>query len=208
VVKGKSTHRVIVLQETMGRVLIGMLLGAALTAGGGYLWWRQQGQAVAPQPEAPKAPDPKQPVAKKRRHRTGGGSAEGPAAREVTLKPGDEKMQTRGDALGRTEQVDFGASGPEAKDLTEEDLDRVWKRAQPGISKCIGDAIGDAPLETGKVVVGIRVEKEGNVSRVRVDAPALLLRNNLHSCVRGHATALRFPRSGGASVVSYPFQLQ
>jgi len=36
----------------------------------------------------------------------------------------------------------------------------------------------------------------------------LLQRNGLSKCVRGVVTGLHFPRSGGAMVVTYPFELK
>jgi hypothetical protein len=33
-------------------------------------------------------------------------------------------------------------------------------------------------------------------------------RNGLTRCIRGAVTGLRFPNSGGASVVTYPFELK
>ena len=109
---------------------------------------------------------------------------------------------------GRPEHIDLTAQGDDGKELSQEDLDRVFRPSEPAITRCITAALGDAPLETGKVEVGFRVEKTGEVSRVRVEAPALLQRNGLTKCVRSSVTALRFPRSGGANVVTYPFEIK
>jgi hypothetical protein len=150
------------------------------------------------------ATTPPPPTAKerKRRARRNGESA----APEIHLQPGDEKMLAEGDALGRPEKIDL--SEPDAKELSQDDLDSVFHSAGGRIEKCITDALADAPLETGRVEIGIRVEKSGAISRVRVEAPALLQHNGLTKCVRGAVASLHFPASGGANVVTYPFELK
>jgi hypothetical protein len=117
-------------------------------------------------------------------------------------------MVTEGDALGRPERIDLSRGGDDGKELSQDDLDRIFARSRGDISNCIGDAIGDAPLDTGKVEVAFRVERSGSVSRVRVSAPQLLMRKGLTRCVRPIVAGLAFPRTGGASVVTYPFHIQ
>ena len=126
---------------------------------------------------------------------------------EKKLQPGDEKMTTSGDAMGRPDHIDM-SQGDDEKELPQADIDRVWDAAQPALSHCITEALGDWPLETGKVEVSYRIERDGSVKKVRLSAPQLLLRNGLNACIRGKVTSLHFPRSGGASVVTFPFQLQ
>ncbi len=195
----------------MARVLVGLLAGLALAAAGAWLWQRLEPclgrcgagtqcreQACVASMTVPATPAPKE---KRRRARR-----DSPAAPEVHLKPGDEKMLAEGDSLGRPEKIDL--SEPDARELSQEDLDGVFHGANPRIERCITDALGDAPLESGRVEVGFRVEKSGQVSRVRVEAPALLQHQGLTRCIRGAVASLNFPASGGASVVTYPFELK
>ena len=70
------------------------------------------------------------------------------------------------------------------------------------------DALGDAPLESGRVEVGLRVEPSGQVTRVRVEAPRILINRGLYPCVKSAVGSLRFPAAGGASVVTWPFELK
>jgi hypothetical protein len=206
----------------MARFLVGLLCGAALCAGvvlvGGVSWlrsssgcWGRCGDgtrcvdhhclAAAPS-HAPAAPV----HAGRHHHRHSGDSPSAPP--EITLHPGDEKMVAQGDSLGRAEHVDLTAAGDDGKELEQEDLDRVFHPSQPSIERCITDALGDIPLETGRVEVAFRVERSGQVSRARVTAPAILQRQGLTHCVRAVVDGLRFPASGGASVVTYPFELK
>ena len=57
-------------------------------------------------------------------------------------------------------------------------------------------------------LVIVLLEKSGEVSRVRVEAPQLLQRNNFTRCARTVVTGLHFPSSGGANVVTYPFEIK
>jgi hypothetical protein len=197
----------------MLRFLVGVLIGVGLAAGALY-YWHQAGdgcfgrcgdgtrcQAHQCRPVVVEAPKetPKPPP--KRRRGTG-------ATAEKQLRPGDDKLTSAGDALGRPEYIDFNKTGDEGRELAQDELDAAFHKAQPAILRCISEAVGDWPLESGTVSVGLRIEADGGVSRVRVQAPALLMRNGVYGCIRPAVAALRFPRSGGASVVTYPFALQ
>jgi hypothetical protein len=141
-------------------------------------------------------------MAKKRKRHTG------PAQPELKLDPGDERIATAGDSLGRAEHVDLTQGGDDGRELQQEDIDAAFKPAQTAISRCITDAVGDYPLESGKVEVAFRIEKTGQVRKIRITAPQLLMRRGFSACVRPIVTGLHFPASGGANVVTYPFALQ
>ncbi len=198
-----------------------MLLGAALIGAVACAYWMYMGadgclgrcgrgtRCVAHLcVDAPTiASGPLTPPKDRRRRGHPGASADSPAApAEVELHPGDEKMLAQGDTLGRPERIDLSQPDTE-HELSQDELDRTVHAADPAIFRCITDAVGSAPLD-GKVEVGLRVEKSGQVTRVRVEAPALLQHHGLTHCVHGVVSALAFPRSGGASVVTYPFELK
>jgi hypothetical protein len=161
----------------------------------------EKGRCIAAAAPAP----PLTQEAKRRRRHDPGGSASAAAA-EVQLKPGDELVVEQGDALGRPEHLDF--TKPDERELTDEDIDRVVRGAEGDITRCIADAVGDAPLAAGHVELGLRIEKSGSVGRVRVKAPRLMQRNGLTACLRGVATAMQFPASGGASVYTHAYELK
>jgi hypothetical protein len=143
---------------------------------------------------------------KRRRRPSLGNNGIGTAEPEKRLAPGDDKPTTVGEALGRPEHIDM--SKGDEKELDQSEIDRVWGGVEPQLSRCITEAVADWPLESGKIEVGYRIEKDGSVRKVRLTAPALLLRNGLAACMRAKITSLRFPASGGASVVTFPFALQ
>ncbi|HEX8954077.1 MAG TPA: AgmX/PglI C-terminal domain-containing protein [Polyangia bacterium] len=199
-------------------MLLGVVLGAALAAGGGWLYLQKAKNCVGRCGEGTRcfngrcigAPAPttvaSAPAPKKRKHRGAGGL--GPAQPELKLEPGDDHVATAGDSLGRAEHVDLSQGGDDGRELAQEDLDAVFRPAQSAISRCITDAVGDYPLESGKIEVAFRVERSGAVRKVRITAPQLLMRRGFVGCVRPVVTGLRFPSSGGANVVTYPFSLQ
>lgn len=197
------------------RFVLGVLLGGALVAGGGWLYLQKgkdclgrcgketrcfEGRCIPSGPPVAVAPPPKE---TKHRRRHGGG-----AAPELKLEPGDERIASAGDALGRAEHVDLTQAGDDGRELQQEDLDAVFHPAEPAITRCITEAVGDYPLESGKIEVAFRVERSGAVRKVRVTAPQLLMRRGFYGCVRPIVTGLHFPASGGANVVTYPFALQ
>ncbi|HEY1585129.1 MAG TPA: AgmX/PglI C-terminal domain-containing protein [Polyangia bacterium] len=199
--------------------MLGILVGVVLCAGSGWLYL-QKGKdclsrcgdgthcfggrciANAPPTTVATAPTPK------RRKRHGGGGGVGPAQPELKLEPGDDRSATSGESLGRAEHIDLSQGGDDGKELQQEDLDAVFRGAQSAISRCITDAVGDYPLESGKIEVAFRVERTGQVRKVRITAPQLLMRRGFSACVRPIVTGLHFPSSGGANVVTYPFALQ
>jgi hypothetical protein len=201
----------------MTRVLLGMLGGAALLALVMYVWMRGDDACLGRCGPGTKCDDhrcvaaaeakPAAAPAKERRRRPYKGGELAGAQPELHLSPGDEKMVSQGDALGRPEHIDLSKpDDPNAKELGEDELDQKL-RNHGGIRQCISDAIGDWPLETAKVVVGLRIEKDGRVSKVRVEAPALLQRNGLHRCIRNVLATVRFSNSGGATVATYDYSI-
>ena len=194
-----------------------MVLGLALAGAGGWFYWKQGKDCLGRCGDGTRCFDGRcipaskpttvasAPTPRRRRHRSTGA---GPAQPELKLEPGDERVTTSGDSLGRAEHVDLTGNGDDGRELQQEDLDAVFRPAQPAISRCITDAVGDYPLESGKIEVAFRVERSGAVRKVRITAPELLMRRGFVGCVRPIVTGLHFPASGGANVVTYPFALQ
>lgn len=206
----------------MPRIFLGILVGIALAAGSGWLYLQKGkdcldrcgdgtrcfgGRCIAAGPATSVATAPSLPKKHKRRG-AGGNNGSGPAAPELHLSPGDDKTTASGDALGRPEHIDLSQGGSDGKELSQDDLDAIFHPAQSAITHCITDAVGDYPLESGKISVAFRVERSGAVKKLRVEAPQLLMRRGLFACVKPIVTGLQFPASGGANVVTYPFALQ
>ncbi len=124
------------------------------------------------------------------------------------LRPEDRKQQTVGDKLTGTEVINLAdTSQAGERELTQEDLDAVFRPRQSAIVGCIDDARGDAQLEA-VITVAFRVRRSGEVAGVRLEAPAYLVAHGLFDCVRRIVLPLRFSASAKAQVVSYPFSLR
>ncbi len=201
------------------RFAVGALLGAALAAGGAlglHAWQARRdpclgrcgagtrcdgGACVAAAEPAPAPPIAAAPKTKRGRRRGDGAPA---------LQPGDTRLAVEGDDPGRPAvKLDLTDDDGAPSDLSQEALDEVFDRRRADVAACVVQATGDAPLPAGaRATVSFRVEPAGDVRRVRVEAPALMLRNGLAACVRPIVTGLRFPRAAGATVASYPFELK
>ena len=136
-----------------------------------------------PEPEAPPPPPPPPP-----------------------LKPEERKLVTVGDKLTGTEVINLAESSGGDHELSQEELDAVFRPRQSRIISCIDDARGEAQLDA-QITVAFRVPRSGKVSGVRLEAPAYLINHGLLACVRGIVQSLPFPPSSKAQIVTYLFSL-
>jgi hypothetical protein len=212
-------------EEERVRLLIGLLLGALLGAAGvlGYGVIERRGDPclgrcgegmACEQGRCQILEEPAEQVASKRlgrgRRRARRPPTAGPAERESLRQvvAADLRIGSEGPSLRGTDRVDLTRGGGDGRELSSEEVDAKIRANDEKIVACIDRARKDYDLDRGKVVVGFRIERSGRVEKVRVSAPALLLRHGLHGCVRGVISSLRFPASGRALIMSYPFELR
>lgn len=122
------------------------------------------------------------------------------------LRPEDRKMVSAGDKLTTTEVLNLAEAERNQRELTQEDIDGVFRPRQSGIISCIDDARGEAQLD-GHLTVAFRILRSGAIGGVRVEAPNYLMEHGLLACVRKVVQALPFPASSRGQVVTYPFAL-
>lgn len=185
-----------------GGLLVGLLVGAGLGAGGMWLYRRPAAPvavvAPAAAPERPSAPTP-------HTRRRGTRAPAGAATDEtIVLSAADQQTTTAGDALRAETTLDM--SQTEARDLSSDEIDATVGRRSEAIIGCLRDARGNAPL-SGRVVVGMVVDASGRVTKTRVEAPAYLVHHGLYDCARRAVADLRFPAVGRSTVVSVPFTI-
>src|SRR5262249_47719035 len=167
----------------------------------GLLYWWKTRPSATPDVTVAFSPDGGVSVDKRRRHRT-------PAANGASpLHPGDLRPVTEGDDLSSPDVINMAESGGSAGELAQDAVDARFHAKQSDILGCIERArpSPDAAV-TGKVTIKFRIQRAGSVRGVRVEAPAILMRNGLYHCVRPIVTALRFPQSGQSLGLTYPFQ--
>jgi hypothetical protein len=203
----------------MTRFLVGLIVGLlALGAYAGYGWYRQKVDACLGRcgpgtqcvdrrclvAEAPPLPGGK----KTRRRRAHGPRGE---ATEVALRrpsPADLRTEAQGPPLGGAERLDFASEETGGRELSSVEIEATFRSADDKILGCIERARSGYDIVQGKVVVGFRIERTGQVKNVRVSAPALLQRAGLHGCIRSVVASLRFAASSRASILSYPYELR
>jgi hypothetical protein len=205
----------------------GFLLGLVVAglAFGGYLYWKS---AHAPRASGPvaSARDAGAPTKKKRKRARGAtrvARAGSPVDRAdmtaavdpepepepVKLSAADLRTVGQGDDLSRPDviKMDLGDER-ETRELTQDDIDAKFRGEEGAILECIMSARPDQETYVpGRVTVKFRIQRQGTVRGVRVEAPAILQKGGLYGCIKRVVGGLRFPASGGSQIVSYPFSL-
>jgi hypothetical protein len=200
----------------------GFLLGlvVAALAFGGYLFWQhRQSQATAPalRPADPAAGQPSKKTKKRVRGATRvarGPSAESPARNEpepepVRLSAADLRSVAQGDDLSTPDVLRLDMSNEkELAELSQDQIDERFRAQESAILDCIAHARPDPETYVpGRVTIKFRIQRVGTVRGVRVEAPAVLQKNGLFTCIKGVVGRLHFPAAGTSQILSYPFSL-
>jgi hypothetical protein len=193
-------------------LVIGLLVGGASGVGASYLWvHRNRGPKIAVTAPALDGGTTSTPKKKPHKHGNGGSGGAGDAPDDgpvPTLSPADLQTASEGDALKAANRtMDMTSGAAEVRDLSQDEIDAAVGRKSGAIIKCITDARGNAPLNSGHISVGFVVGADGGVTRTRVEAPAYLIHHGFPGCARPLLSSLRFPATGKESVVTVPFDL-
>jgi hypothetical protein len=219
-----------VLTREMKGFLLGLVV-AGLAFGGFFYWWKElRSPPLAPQKVADAGPAVKETKDKKKRKRRGavrvarndspeapgGGSGRAPTMpveiepEPIKLSAADLKLVSQGDDLSRPDVIRMGDATDDSgtRELSQDDIDAKFRPKEEAILSCIMRARPDEDSYVpGRVTVKFRIQRTGNVRGVRVEAPAILQRGGIYSCVKGVVGGIRFPPSNGSQVVAYPFSL-
>jgi hypothetical protein len=207
------------------RFFLGVILGAFLGGAGVYGWLEQPWQAwladdqVATLDAGVETASSDQPgkQRKRRRGRRAGAGAEGGGveggADEVaeveipTLTEADRALVWKGDAVALPpRQIDM-SSDSESRPLDSGEINSVLKARSGPMIDCIAQARGEAELDA-RIQVEMLVNGDGQATKMRVRAPAYLFAHGFHACARKAMLGLRFPATGGHTVVSAPYDLR
>ncbi|HVZ72675.1 MAG TPA: AgmX/PglI C-terminal domain-containing protein [Polyangia bacterium] len=209
--------------------LFGLVTGLTLAAlgFGGYTYWKQRNALLARAPVVADAgaPTKESKDKKKRRHHgalrlarndnAAGDPGTLPTIPEdnepepMKLSAADLKTVGQGDDLSRPDVVHLDMSDDSgSRELTQDDIDARFNAKQDDILRCIQRARPDEETWVpGRVTVKFRIQRQGTVRGVRVEAPAILQKGGLYGCIKSLVGDLRFPPSNGSQVVTYPFSL-
>jgi hypothetical protein len=205
----------------------GFVLGLLVAALGfaGYFFWKSR---EAPQPKTITAVDGGAPSKHRRKRRSAArisrvrpdgdrsnrtvAEAEPepePEPEPIKLSAADRKMVAQGDDLGRPEIVRMDMSDShDVAELSQDDIDHGFRAQEDAILDCISRARPDPEAYLpGLVNVKFRIQRAGAIKGVRVEAPAVLQKGGLYSCIKGVVERIRFPASGSSQIVTYPFRL-
>lgn len=127
----------------------------------------------------------------------------------MKLSAADLKLVSQGDDLSRPDVVKLDmADDSGSHELTQDQIDLRFRAKEDAILGCIQRARPDQETWVpGTVTVKFRVQRTGNVRGVRVEAPAILQKGGITSCIKGVVGGIRFPPASGSQVITYPFSL-
>lgn len=191
---------------------LGVLVGALLGGGGVYLAieqpWGSGTSEVGPDAGVKQADSGKKKKKHRGKRRHGRRRAGETAGAEIPeLTDAQRKLVWRGEKVALPDrQVDYGSAGGEVRSLSPAEINRVIKSRSQPVVDCIDRARGEALLRTA-VTFELLVDGGGNVTKSRVRAPVYLFENGFGDCARSAARKLRFPATGGYTVVTAPYDL-
>ena len=205
------------------RFFLGVILGAILGGAVVYGWlerpwqaWLADEQVATPDAGAETAG--KEEPGKQRKRRRGrragaGAGAEGSAdvadvgVEIPTLTEADRALVWKGDTVALPpRQIDM-SSDSESRPLDSGEINSVIKAQSGPMIDCIAEARGEAELDA-RIQVELLVNGDGQPTKMRVRAPAYLFAHGFQACARKAMLGLRFPATGGHTVVSAPYDLR
>jgi hypothetical protein len=138
-----------------------------------------------------------------------GGGRQAPEPEPIKLRPADLKIVWQGEDLSKPEvqRLDFSNEAG-ARELSQDEIDGRFRAKEDAVLGCIARARPDEDTYVpGRVSVRFRIHRTGAVKGVQVEAPAILHKGGLTSCIKGVMGSLKFPPSGSSQVITYPFSL-
>jgi hypothetical protein len=127
----------------------------------------------------------------------------------IKLRSADLKMIWQGEDLSRAEAMSLDFSKDAAgRELSQDEIDARFRTKEDAVLRCVTRARPDEyTFVPGRVTVRFRIQRTGAVKGVQVEAPVILHKGGLTSCIKGVVDGLRFPASNMSQVITYPFSL-
>jgi hypothetical protein len=140
------------------------------------------------------------PVKRRRRGRSSRSRATGEPPRVAEY---DTSEGMAGDDLGSlgARELAMGQAGGEDQ-LSEAEIDRGIDGVFKGIQRCLVLLPPGAPA-TGKVVFGMHISSRGEVTRVNLKGPSVMIRGETGDCFRRNVKAIRFRRFDGPDMIAH-----
>jgi hypothetical protein len=200
----------------------GLVIGLAIGAGAMYLVlrppWEHRAQTVrsdGPPVVIVNDAGVAKPKPKQRRSRPAGsaGVAQGdPEPEEIAplrLVAADRALEWRGDDVALPAQnLDMAGKpgGHEARGLDDGEINATINSQAGGVKDCVVQGATNTDLRA-EITLKLLVDGTGRVTRSRVHAPRYLLEHGLLGCAQRALGRIRFPATGGATIVTLPVNL-
>ncbi|HEU4735117.1 MAG TPA: hypothetical protein VFT22_44805 [Kofleriaceae bacterium] len=153
------------------------------------------------------------PKPKKRRPRpagspagVAGGEAEPEEPELAPLTAADRALEWRGDDVTLPAQTLDMARGGEARSLDDGEINATINSQAGGVKDCVVQGATGTDLRA-TISVKLVVDGRGRVIRSRVQAPRYLFEHGLLACTQRAVGRMRFPATGGATLVTLPVNL-
>ena len=126
----------------------------------------------------------------------------------IKLRAADLKMVWQGEDRSPSEPMRLDMSNDDGPILTDTEIDTRFRTKEDAILACIARARPNEETDVpGRVTVKFRIQRNGTIKGVQVEAPVILHKGGLTGCVKNVLGGLRYPASGSSQVVSFPFSL-
>ncbi len=173
----------------------------AQATGGISLFGDGDDATVAPQVDTDvgptTAPDEAAPKKKRRggrRRRRGDGAPMKAAAWDTSVGQAGDDLEVS------PREVSMGQGAEDQ--LSEAEIDKGIDRVFRGIQRCLLALPPDAPA-TGKVIFGMHIASSGQVTRVNLKGPNVMIQGEVGACFRRTARTIRFRAFDGPDMIAH-----
>lgn len=123
----------------------------------------------------------------------------------VPLTAADRALEWRGDEVALPPQK-IDMAGGEVRSLDDAEINQVISSQAGGVRDCVVQGATNTDLRA-TITVKLVVDGRGRVTRSRVHAPRYLFDHGLLGCAQRALGRVRFPATGGATIVTLPVNL-
>lgn len=140
---------------------------------------------------------------KKGKGRRGKGRRKSASGSPMPLNTYDMNEGISGDALDGPggKELSMGAAGGEDQ-LSSQEIDQGIDRVFKGIERCLLSLPPDAPA-AGKIVFGMNIASSGQVTKVNLKGPNVMISGETGACFRRTVQSIRFRSFDGPDMVAH-----
>jgi hypothetical protein len=135
----------------------------------------------------------------------GDGELESPEPPPLTAA--DRALEWRGgDVRLPAQKLDLASGGGQARPLDDQEINATIDSQAGGVKDCVVQGASGTDLRAA-IQVELVVDGHGRVIKSRVHAPRYLFEHGLLGCAQRALGRIRFPATGGATLVTFPINL-